>query len=345
MQIQLRPKERAQNTTMTSQTSQIYSPTPGDNSITGRIMQIRQMQADLRTRPVTGSARWLKTLFYKLVHSAFMRQSNLNGATIDLIEAVHREIDSKQAQLRQQRSQVQTSVPRELPSLLDNEVSISTGEVLASCGQTQDQAKLNNVRVLGGFNSVYTSPAEMRMTERVVLYSLIFGLQPRNCLEIGTFRGGSTAIICGAMDDTGFGQIACVDPTPRIDPELWSRISNRCRMFEGSSPDILPEVARQIKAPFDFALIDANHTYDYVRRDITSVLPYLTDDAYVLFHDANYPDVKRAIDEGVAHCTELSDCGMLSIEPTVLYENGQRITWAGLRLLKFQRPLGQAKAA
>jgi predicted O-methyltransferase YrrM len=216
---------------------------------------------------------------------------------------------------------------------------------MASCGQTQDQAKLNNIRVLNGFNAVYTSPAEMRMPERVALYSLIFGMQPRNCLEIGTFRGGSSAIICGAMDDTGFGQLTCVDPMPKIEEALWSRLSNRCRLFEGPSPDILPQVANQIGTPFDFVLIDANHTYDAVRSDIASVLTYLADQCYLLFHDANYPDVQRAIDESVAAFPELTDCGLMSVEPTVLYDNGQTTTWAGLRLLKFQRRRAKAKAA
>lgn len=308
-----------------------------DGSITGRIMQIRQMQADLCARPVTGSMRRLKKLFYKMVRSAFGRQFNLNSATVDLIEAVYREFD------RKGRPQTQTTA---VPSLdIELESEISSGEVLASCGQTQDQAKLNNIRVLNGFNAVYTSPAEMRMPERVALYSLIFGMQPRNCLEIGTFRGGSSAIICGAMDDTGFGQLTCVDPMPKIESALWSRLSNRCRLFEGPSPDILPEVASQIGTPFDFVLIDANHTYDAVRRDIAAVLAYLADQAYLLFHDANYPDVHRAIDESVAAFADLTDCGLVSVEPTVLYENGHSTTWAGLRLLKFQRRRAKAKAA
>ncbi len=306
-------------------------------------MQIRQMQAELRTRPVTGSMRWLKRFFYKTVHSAFTRQFNLNAATIDLIEAVHRETARASAELRQLSSHSsQNATAGPAPHA---ELAIATGEVLASCGQTQDQAELNNIRVLHGFNSVYTSPAEMRMPERVALYSLVFGMQPRNCLEIGTFRGGSSAIICGAMDDTGFGQLTCVDPMPKIDSALWSKISNRCRLFEGPSPDILSEVARQIDAPFDFALVDANHTYDAVRRDIAGVLPYLTDSAYILFHDANYPDVKRAIDESVKSFAELSDCGLMSVEPTTLYENGQVTTWAGLRLLRYQRRLSKAQAA
>ncbi len=330
---------------MTSQTS---SSDAADSSIAGRIMQLREMQTDLRTLPVTSSSRVgrsLKRLFYKAVHSTFSRQFTLNAATLDLVEAVSRELSRISLQARQQSCQSQAESHYGHASVDKNELTITTGEVLASCGQTQDQARLNNIRPLGGFDSVYTSPAEMRMPERVALYSLIFGMQPRNCLEIGTFRGGSSAIICGAMDDTGFGQLTCIDPMPKIEPALWSKMSNRCRLFEGPSPEILPEVAKQINRPFDFALIDANHIYDAVRRDIAGVLPYLADRAYLLFHDANYTDVKRAIDEAVAACDQLTDCGLMSVEPTVLYENGQSITWAGLRLLKFQRPAGKAIAA
>lgn len=315
-----------------------------ESSINGRIMQIREMHTDQRMRPITGAWRAVKRLFYKAVRSTFSRQFYINSATVDLIEAIHRELE----QVAHTRAQAApASVPAAAPGVMPSPgpINVSTGEVLASCGQTQDQAKLNNIRMLTGFNSVYTSPAEMRMPERVALYSLIFGMQPKNCLEIGTFRGGSSAIICGAMDDTGFGQLVCVDPMPKIEPELWSRMCNRCRLFEGPSPDILSEVSKQVNVPFDFALIDANHTYDAVRRDIVGVLPYLADQAYILFHDANYPDVKRAIDESVAANDQLTDCGLMSVEPTVLYDNGQSTTWAGLRLLKYQRRIAKAKAA
>jgi predicted O-methyltransferase YrrM len=301
------------------------------------------MQAELQSQPVTGSWRRLKRIVYKIVRSTFGRLFTINYALIDLIEAMHREI----AQLRfeptaMKRTDYEAADTPQSES--EGCLQIDTGQVLASCGQTQDQAKINNIRPLKGFANVYSSPAEMRMPERVVLYSLIFGMQPRNCLEIGTFRGGSSAIICGAMDDTGFGQLTCVDPMPKIEAALWSKLSNRCRLFEGPSPDVLPEVARQVSTPFDFALIDANHTYDAVKRDIAGVLPYLADNAYLLFHDANYPNVRQAIDESVAAFPELTDCGLVSIEPTVLYDNGQSTTWAGLRLLKYQKHKAKVKA-
>jgi hypothetical protein len=139
------------------------------------------------------------------------------------------------------------------------------------------------------------------------------------------------------MDDTGFGQLACVDPTPQVAPQLWSQIEHRCRMFQGSSPDVLPEVAQQTGTKFDFVFIDANHTYEYVQRDIVGVLSLLNDRAYVLFHDAHSPGVKQAIDEAVRDDPELTDCGIISVEPTVLHDDGQPVYWAGLRLLRFQR--------
>ena len=208
--------------------------------------------------------------------------------------------------------------------------------------QPASQIARNGIRPLEGFNHVHSSPAQMRMPERVALYSLIFGIQPRNCLEIGTARGGSSAIICGAMDDMGFGKLMCVDPAPAVAPELWSQINHRCSMIVGPSPDALPRAAEESGASFDFALIDGNHNYDGVRADIAGVLPYLSDQAYVLFHDAHYGDVKRAIDEAVSTSEDLTDCGLISVEPTVLKENGNWLTWAGLRLLRFRRSVTPA---
>jgi predicted O-methyltransferase YrrM len=309
---------------------------PIQGSITERIAQVRELQAQLHSRPVTGSLRGLKKMVFQMIRSTFSRQFTLNSVTVDLIESIHRDLERLRPQLQSQHEELQHQSQRLSPASTNSEV-ISSGEVLASCGLTQDQAKVNNIRNLTGFNHVYTSPAEMRMPERVALYSLVFGLQPKNCLEIGTFRGGSTAIIFGAMEDTGFGQLTCVDPLPKVDPALWTQLSARCQMIEGPSPDILPEVSRRVGTPFDFALIDGNHTYDFVKRDIAAVLPLMADAAYLLFHDANYPDVKRAIDESVSEHTGLIDCGLISVEPTIFQDGDNITTWAGLRLLRFQR--------
>ena len=212
-----------------------FTLSPLEGSIPGRIAQLRQLQSELHSRPLTGSLMALRKPLYKILRSAFSRQHTLNSATVDLIESVYREIERQRPPRPASPALPASPFPAPsqqalppptasaMPGLrIFDAAEIATGQVVNSLGNVQDQATLNNVRPLVGFNAVYTAPAELRMPERVALYSLVFGLQPRNVLEIGTFRGGSTAIICGAMDDTGCGQLACVDPTPKVDPQLWA---------------------------------------------------------------------------------------------------------------------------
>lgn len=322
---------------MATQVHQAALPSPVKGTMAQRIAQVRAMQTELRTRPVTGSMGRLKKMVFQIVRSTFSRQFTLNSVTIDLIESLYRDLERHKPILSALSDQPQDQANRVTAIAPPIDQQFSSDVALASCGQTQDQARLNNIRRLNGFEFVYASPAEMRMPERVALYSLVFGLQPRNCLEIGSFRCGSSAIIFGALEDTGCGQLACVEPDPQVDPQLWSRIRTRCRLFEGHSPDILPEVVRQTGDKFDFALIDGDHHYESVCRDVEGLLPFLADEAYLLFHDAHSDWVKRALGEIVAANANLTDCGMLSVEPTVLQENGQSETWAGLRLLRFQR--------
>src|SRR5262249_48689054 len=159
----------------------------------------RQMHAELQTRPISRSMRLLKSLVFKAVASAFRRQFAINSATVDLIEAVHRDLENSLQHSKLNSSQRQLSATSVASSHGPGTLSFATGTVVTSGGLAQDQAKLNNIRPLNGFAAVYSSPAELRMPERVALYSLVFGLQPKNCLEIGSFRGGSSAIICGAL--------------------------------------------------------------------------------------------------------------------------------------------------
>jgi predicted O-methyltransferase YrrM len=316
-----------------------WEGTPSQRSTTvEQIAKLRRLQEELSGKPITGSMLALRRPLYKILRSAFTRQHLVNAATIDLIEAVCKEQEHAATGVQRQIAAAMKSsaaAPGELRVF--EPVRCTDDEVESSMGELQDQGKLNNVRPLTGFNAVYTAPAELRMTERVALYSLVFGLQPRNCLEIGTFRGGSAAIICGAMDDTGFGQLACIDPSPKVDSQLWDSLRHRCRMYAGMSPDILAQVAAESGGPFEFIWVDGSHYYENVLNDIVGLIPHLADQAYLLFHDAHSSGVKQAIDEAVASRAQLIDCGLLSVEPTILDFGSSKEMWAGMRLLRFER--------
>ena len=191
------------------------------------------------------------------------------------------------------------------------------------------------------FSIIYTAPALMTFSERVVLYGIVFGLRPLRCLEIGTNKGGSSLIIGAALDDIGAGHLVCVDQNPMIAPEHWEQLAHRVTLLKGTSPDILGQGVEVAGGKFDFALIDGDHELPGVIQDIEGVLPLLKDEAYMIFHDAHYYQVRKGIDEMLVKYKErLSDCGMLSVEqvPENRIENGYPVVWGGLRMVRYCKP-------
>jgi predicted O-methyltransferase YrrM len=186
------------------------------------------------------------------------------------------------------------------------------------------------------------APALMLDPERVLLHALVRGLRPERVLEIGTHRGGSTMIMCAALDDIGEGVIVCIDPNPVIDPHDWERLAHRTSVIDGMSPDAVPQAAEVAGGSFDFVLIDGDHTTEGVRRDLEGVLPLLAPGSHVLFHDSHYWQVGAAIDQSlVAFSHVLVDCGALSRQeqPEARVEAGHPVVWGGLRLLRYVGPL------
>ena len=181
------------------------------------------------------------------------------------------------------------------------------------------------------------APVWMTRAERLLVYTLIFTLRPKRYLEIGTFQGGSALLVSSAMDALDWdGKLVCVDPTPKIDPENWDRIKHRTTMIEGYSPEILADARQASGQPFDFVLIDGDHSYNGVIRDAEGVLPHVAKGGYLLFHDSLNPEVGHGIDDFyISHRKQLVDIGVLTREVTVQTDNnGAEVQWGGLRLMQ-----------
>lgn len=186
------------------------------------------------------------------------------------------------------------------------------------------------------FNVVYDVEgiSWMSFPERVLVYGLTYGVRPQRVLEIGTFQGGSARIMVAAMDDYNGGKLYCVDPNPRMTPETLAKISHRATIIAGPSPEALLEAEKLAGAKFDFALIDGDHSYEGVVRDIEGTLPVLLPGTQILFHDAHYEPVQRGIDDMKAKYPSLSEVGMLSTFGTPDKEN-PGIVWGGIRVLRY----------
>lgn len=179
---------------------------------------------------------------------------------------------------------------------------------------------------------VFTAPSDMKIEERLYLYSFIRGFQPERALEIGVLSGGSGCIIANAMEDNGKGIIVGVDPEPRMEIRK-AALHGRYHLVTKPSPEGLPQARELAGGPFDFVLVDGLHMYDQVCRDIDGILPHLWDGAYVMFHDAFHYGVNTAVSEAVARNSRLRDCGFPCRTPRMGYD--PFTPYNGVRLLRY----------
>lgn len=190
-----------------------------------------------------------------------------------------------------------------------------------------------------------SAPAMLTGAERLMLFNLIYCLRPQEYIEVGIRFGGASLIVSKAMDASASdGRLYLVDASPEVANETWQQIEHRSELIEGWSPGVLSEAARKARAPFDFAFIDAGHQMKAVLRDSVGVFPFLSDGAYLLFHDAYRTDVREGIDRFVAmHPASLVDVGMVTRQftrgPDENPENPDQRS-CGFRLVQYRKHHG-----
>lgn len=134
--------------------------------------------------------------------------------------------------------------------------------------------------------------------EASILYNSARLFVGRRCLEIGCWRGWSTAHIAagsGALDvvDPVLGQ-----PEWRADVENSLRragVLDRTKLYALPSPEGLEELISEDKRPWSFIFIDGDHEGDAPRRDAEAVIAHAADDALILLHDLLAPAPAKAL--------------------------------------------------
>jgi len=179
------------------------------------------------------------------------------------------------------------------------------------------------------------APASLSQRERIALYSIVYGLAPQNCLEIGTLKGGSAFIISGALDDIGLdGRLLCIEPfVDGIQPSIIEATAHNTAISQGYFPIDVPTEFRSQSTErlFEFCFFDSNHTYEHVRDDLTALPRWMKPGAFVLCHDGYNVHEAAGIREAVQDGGYI-DCGMITrclndiADPKQIY--------GGMRLLK-----------
>ncbi len=157
-------------------------------------------------------------------------------------------------------------------------------------------SKPPEINVLERLNGKYEEYSEMSNQDRLFLSTLVTRFKPQRLLELGVSRGGSSIIMLNAIKDlehshlysidyfdehykikgkkTGFG----VDDFPEL-KKKWTLKTG------GMALNFLDELSDGKK--FDFCFIDTVHSVPGEILDFLQVLPFLAENAVVVFHDTN----------------------------------------------------------
>ena len=127
--------------------------------------------------------------------------------------------------------------------------------------------------------------------DAVLLRAMVIAQRPRRIIEIGS--GFSSACILDAVDEVGLDtELICIEPdTDRLVARLRPEDLDRIRIVEAQVQDVGIEEFEALDSG-DILFIDSSHvlkTGSDVHYELFSILPTLTKNVLIHFHDIGYP--------------------------------------------------------
>ena len=148
----------------------------------------------------------------------------------------------------------------------------------------------------------WMSPVELKWLAHVAVNS-------KNILEIGSYKGRSTRVLC----DNTFGTVTAVDPWngPYIkdngsilfdQAKSWPEFERNLKDAKNLRivKDYFSGFLKDNNETFDFIFIDGDHRYESVLRDIAKGMEILRPKGILAGHDythKDWPGVRKAVDE------------------------------------------------
>ena len=139
-------------------------------------------------------------------------------------------------------------------------------------------------------------PMSLMAVDRLIFHTFLETLRPRNALEVGSERGGTSRLIAEYSE-----RLTCFD----VDPAVRDRLSDvgNIKVIIGDSANSLPKFLEGCSArgeAVDFAFVDADHSYEGVAGDLAALLssPVVRDCA-ILVHDCAMDGCRQAFEQCV----------------------------------------------
>lgn len=134
--------------------------------------------------------------------------------------------------------------------------------------------------------------------EASILYNAARMFPGKRCLEIGCWRGWSSAHIAAGSGGLEIVDPVLADPVWRADVEGSLERSghlDRVTLHGVASPSAIEELAASDPRPWSFIFIDGDHEGEAPSRDAMAVIEHAAPDALIMLHDLAAPSVARAL--------------------------------------------------
>jgi hypothetical protein len=157
--------------------------------------------------------------------------------------------------------------------------------------------------------------ASLTLTEISCLCCLVAARKPCKILELGTYRGLTTLNL--AMNAPN-AVVHTVDETNQWGSYHYSGCpeAERIRQHFGHTETF---DFSKIGVGVDFCLIDAGHSYRSVRNDTAKVLPVMSDDGLILWHDYGRDDFLEYGRDGITRFLhEIAPAGVTVLQGSTL---------------------------
>jgi predicted O-methyltransferase YrrM len=175
--------------------------------------------------------------------------------------------------------------------LLDSDASISVidfGAGSSSSNRTRVEMEKGVPLVIPVADTAAASKSKFWAT---ILFKFIRKLEPLSCLELGSCVGISASYQATALKLNGKGAIVTLEGSPevaRLAQETLDLLEIRnASIVTGPFHQTLAGVLEKSR-PVDFFFNDGHHDHDAVIRYFNESMPYLADDAVVVFDDISW---------------------------------------------------------
>ncbi len=129
--------------------------------------------------------------------------------------------------------------------------------------------------------------------ERAFLNSLIRQYKPKKLLELGVAKGGSSVVMLNAIKDIEDAKLYSIDyldylycdNSKKVGYAVKERVPELVNRWELKTNGLPCDFMDEIGGDIDFVLIDTMHINPGEILDFLMVLPYLKENAVVVFHD------------------------------------------------------------